>query len=118
MGKRTNAGQAMTFENDKIVVHGFMESDTYSPLFNISVIPQTQYRLAPAIWKKMYDYPPTFLNIGATNRTLSRWWLVTVGCLWPCGQMMAAGRRQRLDTNIQNNNKKMKMLKSILCSVF
>lgn len=56
--KRIEAGQAMTFENDKIVVHGFMESDTYSPLLNISVIPQTSYRLAPTIWKKMYDYPP------------------------------------------------------------
>jgi hypothetical protein len=28
----------------QVVVHGFMESDTYSPLLNISVIPQTSYR--------------------------------------------------------------------------
>ena len=31
-----------------------MESDTYTPLLNISVIPQVKYRLAPAIWKKLY----------------------------------------------------------------
>jgi len=54
--KRAEGGQAITFENDKVVVHGFMESDSYSPLLNISVIPQVTYRLAPAIWKKMYNY--------------------------------------------------------------
>lgn len=54
--KRAEGGQAITFENEKVVVHGFMESDSYSPLLNISVIPQVTYRLAPAIWKKMYTY--------------------------------------------------------------
>ena len=29
----------------QVVVHGFMESDSYSPLLNISVIPQVTYRL-------------------------------------------------------------------------
>ena len=42
----------------QVVVHGFIESDSYSPLLNISVIPQVTYRLAPAIWKKMYNYDP------------------------------------------------------------
>jgi len=58
--KRAEAGQAITFENDKVVVHGFIESDSYSPLLNISVIPQVTYRLAPAIWKKMYNYDPNW----------------------------------------------------------
>ena len=31
--------------NSQVVVHGFMESDSYSPLLNISVIPQVTYRL-------------------------------------------------------------------------
>ena len=67
-----------------MVVHGFMESDSYSPLLNISVIPQVTYRLvrftflifldvlvlssltplisqAPAIWKKMYNYDQVVL---------------------------------------------------------
>ena len=42
------------------MVHGFIESDSYSPLLNISVIPQVTYRLAPAIWKKMYNYDPNW----------------------------------------------------------
>ena len=44
----------------QVVVHGFIESDSYSPLLNISVIPQVTYRLAPAIWKKMYNYDPNW----------------------------------------------------------
>ena len=110
--KRAEAGQAITFENDKVrglsvcwqtdwagvvfqvVVHGFMESDSYSPLLNISVIPQVTYRLAPAIWKKLYNYDqnlygsgtrdsePPFLilllasvmaNLGLLHRTTVRW---------------------------------------------
>ena len=36
----------------QIVVHGYMESDTYSPLLNISVIPQVRiYDIAFLIWR-------------------------------------------------------------------
>ena len=64
--KRAEAGQAITFENDKVVVHGFMESDSYSPLLNISVIPQVTYRLAPAIWKKLYNYDQNLYGSGSS----------------------------------------------------
>ena len=88
--KRAEAGQAITFENDKVrerggpvdwawltnwltvlqvVVHGFMESDSYSPLLNISVIPQVTYRLAPAIWKKLYNYDQNLYGSGSSSRT-------------------------------------------------
>ena len=67
--KRAEAGQAITFENDKVVVHGFMESDSYSPLLNISVIPQVTYRLAPAIWKKLYNYDQNLYGSGGSSRT-------------------------------------------------
>ena len=86
--KRAEAGQAITFENDKVrashglttadvtshlqvVVHGFMESDSYSPLLNISVIPQVTYRLAPAIWNKLYNYDQNLYGSGssASSRT-------------------------------------------------
>ena len=84
--KRAEAGQAITFENDKVrggqswltdwagvvlqvVVHGFMESDSYSPLLNISVIPQVTYRLAPAIWKKLYNYDQNLYGSGSASRT-------------------------------------------------
>ena len=36
--------------NSQVVVHGFMESDSYSPLLNISVIPQVTYRLVSIRW--------------------------------------------------------------------
>ena len=48
----------------QVVVHGFMESDSYSPLLNISVIPQVTYRLAPAIWKKLYNYDQNLYGSG------------------------------------------------------
>jgi len=70
--KRAEAGQAITFENDKVVVHGFMESDSYSPLLNISVIPQVTYRLAPAIWKKMYNYDQHLYGGGAIRTDLDK----------------------------------------------
>ena len=47
-----------------------MESDTYSPLLNISVIPQTSYRLAPAIWNKMYNYPKNYYSHSPVDRTI------------------------------------------------
>ena len=46
-----------------------MESDSYSPLLNISVIPQVTYRLAPAIWKKMYNYDQHLYGGGGAIRT-------------------------------------------------
>lgn len=70
--KRAEAGQAITFENDKVVVHGFMESDSYSPLLNISVIPQVTYRLAPAIWKKMYNYDQHIYGGNGSSRHRSQ----------------------------------------------
>ena len=51
------------------MVHGFMESDSYSPLLNISVIPQVTYRLAPAIWKKLYNYDQNLYGSGGSSRT-------------------------------------------------
>jgi len=54
------------------VVHGFMESDSYSPLLNISVIPQVTYRLAPAIWKKMYNYDQHLYGGGAIRTDLDK----------------------------------------------
>ena len=77
--KRAEAGQAITFENDKVVVHGFMESDSYSPLLNISVIPQVTYRLAPAIWKKLYNYDQNLYGSGSSAssaRTRESSWLL------------------------------------------
>ena len=53
----------------QVVVHGFMESDSYSPLLNISVIPQVTYRLAPAIWKKLYNYDQNLYGSGSSSRT-------------------------------------------------
>ena len=53
----------------QVVVHGFMESDSYSPLLNISVIPQVTYRLAPAIWKKLYNYDQNLYGSGSASRT-------------------------------------------------
>ena len=55
----------------QVVVHGFMESDSYSPLLNISVIPQVTYRLAPAIWNKLYNYDQNLYGSGssASSRT-------------------------------------------------
>ena len=41
-------------------------------MLNISVIPQTSYRLAPAIWKKMYDYPLNYYS-HAPARPATRW---------------------------------------------
>ena len=38
--KRGAGGQAITFENSAVVVHGTMEANTYHPVLNISVIPQ------------------------------------------------------------------------------
>ena len=46
-----------------------MESDSYSPLLNISVIPQVTYRLAPAIWKKLYNYDQNLYGSGSSGRT-------------------------------------------------
>ena len=37
-----------------MVVHGFMESDSYSPLLNISVIPQVTYRLVTSHTPSLY----------------------------------------------------------------
>ena len=49
-----------------------MESDSYSPLLNISVIPQVTYRLAPAIWKKMYNYDQHLYGGGAIRTDLDK----------------------------------------------
>ena len=49
-----------------------MESDSYSPLLNISVIPQVTYRLAPAIWKKMYNYDQHLYGGGAIRTDLGK----------------------------------------------
>ncbi len=40
--KRGAGGQAITFENSAVVVHGVMEPNTYHPVLNISVIPQVR----------------------------------------------------------------------------
>ena len=40
--KRGSGGQAITFENSAVVVHGTMEANTYHPVLNISVIPQVR----------------------------------------------------------------------------
>ena len=37
-----------------------------SPLLNISVIPQVTYRLAPAIWKKLYNYDQNLYGSGSS----------------------------------------------------
>ena len=42
----------MPLLSTQVVVHGFMESDSYSPLLNISVIPQVTYRLVKKNWPK------------------------------------------------------------------
>lgn len=53
--KRGHAGQEITYENSAIVVHATMESSTYHPLLNISVLPQVRYKLAPLIWGRLYN---------------------------------------------------------------
>ena len=55
-----------------------MESDSYSPLLNISVIPQVTYRLAPAIWKKMYNYDQGLYGGGAYRTELDKMLPLTI----------------------------------------
>jgi len=69
--KRASAGKAITFENDKVVVHGFMESDTYTPLLNISVIPVVPLDLAPSVRKKLYGHTFFFKGLPGQARTSS-----------------------------------------------
>lgn len=52
--KRGAAGQTITYENSAVVVVAHMESSTYHPMLNVSVIPQVRYKLAPLIWKRLY----------------------------------------------------------------
>lgn len=53
--KRGRGGQTITFENSAIVVVAHLEGSTYHPMLNISVIPQVRYKLAPLIWKRLYN---------------------------------------------------------------
>eukprot|EP00093_Oithona_nana_P013723 13723.XXX_1026414_1001110_1 [CDS] Oithona nana genome sequencing. len=67
--KRGHGGQNITFENSAIVVHATMEPTTYHPVLNISVLPQVRYKLAPLIWKRLYNDPARFTG-GANAITL------------------------------------------------
>jgi hypothetical protein len=65
--KRGAGGQAITFENSAVLVHGYMEPDTYHPLLNISVIPQVRYKLASQVWKRLYKAKRSRYTGGAAS---------------------------------------------------
>ena len=51
--KRGMGGSSITYENPHLVIYGYIESWTYHPLLNISVIPQQRYNLARPVIRKL-----------------------------------------------------------------
>lgn len=57
----------MPLLSTQVVVHGFMESDSYSPLLNISVIPQVTYRLVKITYvEKLAKKPISYTLFSVT----------------------------------------------------
>ncbi|XP_023336358.1 tereporin-Ts1 isoform X2 [Eurytemora carolleeae] len=47
-------GRVLMYENSHLVIYGYIESWTYHPLLNISVVPQRHSNLAPSVVSRLY----------------------------------------------------------------
>ena len=52
--KRGVAGESLVFKHHDVFVLGHLETNTYEPVLNISVMPWSTKHLAPSIWHQLY----------------------------------------------------------------
>lgn len=52
--KRGSAGASVVYKHQDVFILGQLQTDTYQPVLNISVMPWSTKNLAPSIWHQLY----------------------------------------------------------------
>lgn len=52
--KRGRAGSSIVYKHQDVFILGQLQTDTYQPVLNISVMPWSTKNLAPSIWHQLY----------------------------------------------------------------
>ncbi len=52
--KRDSAGHHLVYKHDDVFILGSLESDSYHPVLNVSVMPWSTKNLAPSVWHQLY----------------------------------------------------------------